>query len=93
MVNPILAKDLLREAEDLATKLKGPIANPVLVDRVRALGRQFRTAKMRGGLELTEPSYHQAARIYDEELIFAVLDSLTIAEANPIIFNRELGYK
>ena len=93
MEKPILARDLLSEAEALATQLKEPTDNPVLVERVRELGRQFRTAQMRGGLKLTEPSYHQAARIYNEELTLAVRDSLNSTEINPIIFNRELVYK
>ena len=84
----MLSGELLKEAKILTTLLIESTDNPVLVDRVIQLGTQLRVRGI--GLELTEPDYHKAAKIYTDELIPKVFDSLLLGETNPVNYNQEL---
>ena len=92
MAKTIFAKDLLSEAERLFAESKNPTQDfSSLVSRVKQLGGQLRVAQQQGGILITEPTYHRAAKIYTEELLSAFIDHLNLDESNPIWYNQSLA--
>ncbi|MBI2655081.1 hypothetical protein HYX06_01515 [Candidatus Woesearchaeota archaeon] len=91
MAKTIFAKDLLTEAQRLFAESQHPSDWDNLVGRVIQFGEQLRTVQRQGGITLTDPAYHRAAKIYTDELIRAVFDELSLEQSNPIWYDRSLA--
>ena len=88
---PIQPKDLLTEAQDLRSMLQTRGKCDDLGHKVALLGEKFRTITGHGGISLTDPVYHKALQIYNNELLREAFDYLTLTESNPIWYDESLA--